>query len=888
MTRKVAVVPHTHWDREWYAGFPYFRMRLVDMMDRLLDLLEADPGWRQFLLDGQMAMVEDYLELRPEAAPRVRDLVRAGRLAVGPWYVLMDEMLVSGETIIRNLQLGISSAATLGGHLPVGYLPDMFGHTAQMPQILREAGMAHAVVWRGVPAAVDRSAFWWRAPDGSTVRAEYLPAGYSIGASLPEGPAALARRLRAHEAQLAPLLGDDDPILLMNGTDHQSPQAWLPAVVEATNAAQDDFELQIVPLADYLESAPTGGLPSWSGELRSSARANLLMGVASNRVDLKAAAAAAERGLERLAEPLAALWMSPTAWPGDQLDRAWMEVIANSAHDSICACSADEVGLAVAHRYADAVTIAAGVGEAALAAAGASLEQPGIVVVNPSPRTRSGLVEVVLPGAEVPPGAQLLDRRSAGSLDKEVRGRELNSTLAELTAAGWLDDGRPAEVSLERTGDSLRLVLVSDRAAGADRSLRAPGSAMAEVAAEAAADPDRMISLRVERRASVAVLTRVVDVAGYGWAPLPVPGPDAEGRAPAWREVSGGDNWLDNGLVRLAVNPADGTFALNGLAGMDRLVDGGDAGDTYNYSPPSEDLVVERPDSVSTTLVEDGPLRGRLRVRREMTWPERVEDGRRVGAARVVVTTVVELRAEDPLVRVTTSFDNPSRDHRLRTLLPLSARADGSEAECAFGVVNRSLHAEGGPGEVGLATFPSRRWVRAGGVTVTHDGLAEYEVVDDGWQLALTLLRCTGVISRPAPALRPNSAGPEKPTRDTQLVGPVQVRYGVAVGELDPWALTDDAWVPLIAVTSAGGGRLPDAGSHLRVDGAEVSSLRRVSGALELRVFNPSDAPTRVGLEGRSGWLVDLLGRPVERWQGGFALRPWGLATARLDGTPVG
>jgi len=883
MTRKVAVVAHTHWDREWYTGLPYFRMRLVEVMDQLLDLLETNPGFRQFLLDGQMAMVEDYLELRPEATSRVRDLVSAGRLAVGPWYVLMDEMLVSGETIIRNLQLGIAAAATLGGHLPVGYLPDMFGHTAQMPQILREAGMGHAVVWRGVPAAVDRTGFWWRAPDGSTVRAEYLPAGYSNGASLPEEPDALARRLRALLAQLAPLLGDADPILLMNGADHQPPQAWLPAVVEATNAAQDDFELSVVALADYLESAPTGGLASWSGELRSSARANLLMGVASNRVDLKAAAAAAERGLECLAEPLAALWMSPAQWPGDHLERAWMEVIRNSAHDSICACSADEVGLAVAHRYADAQTIAAGVAEAALGVAGASLERPGIVVVNPSPRTRSGLVEVVLPGDKVPAGSQLLERVSAGSLDKEIRGRDLQATIGELTAAGWIDDSRPAETSLERSDGSLRLVLVSDRAAGADRSLRPVPPAMAEAAAEAAADADRRICVHVERRASVRVLTRVVDVAGYGWAPLSGPGPDDR---PVAREVRGGDNWLDNGLVRLAVNPADGTFALNGLAGMDRLVDGGDAGDTYNYSPPAEDLVVERPDSVSTTLVDDGPLRGRLRVRREMTWPERVEDGRRVGAARVVVTTTLELRAEEDLVRVTTSFDNPSRDHRLRVLLPLAARADGSEAECAFGAVTRSLHAEGGPGEVGLATFPSRRWVRAGGVTVTHDGLAEYEVVDDGWQLALTLLRCTGMISRPAPALRPNPAGPAKPTVDTQLVGPVQVRYGVAVGDVDPWALTDDAWVPLLTVSSAGGGRLPESGSHLQVDGAEVSSLRRVSGALELRVFNPSDTPTRVGLDGRSGWLVDLLGRPVERWQGGFALRPWGIATARLDGFP--
>src|SRR6202011_139027 len=103
----------------------------------------------------------------------------------------MDEFLVSGETMIRNLQLGLRRGEALGGAMAVGYLPDMFGHVAQMPQLLRLAGFEHAVVWRGVPAALDRSAFWWQAPDGSTVRAEYLRVGYGNGAAMPDDAKAL-------------------------------------------------------------------------------------------------------------------------------------------------------------------------------------------------------------------------------------------------------------------------------------------------------------------------------------------------------------------------------------------------------------------------------------------------------------------------------------------------------------------------------------------------------------------------------------------------------------------------------------------------------------------------------------------------------------------------
>ncbi|MCU1374169.1 MAG: alpha-mannosidase, partial [Actinomycetia bacterium] len=120
----VTVVPHTHWDREWYSSFQTFRLRLVDLLDDVLPRLESDPSLAHFLLDGQLAMVDDYLAVRPGAEAGLRRLNGAGRISMGPWYVLMDEFLVSGETMIRNLQLGLDRAAALGGAMEVGYLPD--------------------------------------------------------------------------------------------------------------------------------------------------------------------------------------------------------------------------------------------------------------------------------------------------------------------------------------------------------------------------------------------------------------------------------------------------------------------------------------------------------------------------------------------------------------------------------------------------------------------------------------------------------------------------------------------------------------------------------------------------------------------------------------------
>jgi hypothetical protein len=252
-----------------------------------------------------------------------------------------------------------------------------------------------------------------------------------------------------------------------------------------------------------------------------------------------------------------------------------------------------------------------------------------------------------------------------------------------------------------------------------------------------------------------------------------------------------------------------------------------------------------------------------------------------------------------------------------------------SHAECAFTVVERGLTAEGRPDEFGTPTFPSRRFVSAGGLTVVHEGLLEYELVDiDGGPdgsavgnpdgsahgkpdgsadgkpdgsadgatgdagparpaartLALTLLRATGMLSRLGMSTRPLPAGPMTPIGGPQMLGPVEVSYALATGADDPYALADDVLVPLIASASFGGGSRADRGSALTVRGAEVSAVTRRAGKVEVRVFNPTDRATRVELPGRSGWLVDLRGRPVSPFEGDFDLRGHGIATARLDG----
>ena len=242
--------------------------------------------------------------------------------------------------------------------MPIGYLPDMFGHIAQMPQILQKAGIGRAVVWRGVPEAIDRNRFRWSAPDGSAVETEYLVGGYGNGAYLFDVPDRFGSKLAGYRTANAAFYGDRS-FLAMYGTDHAVPSPRLADVVDAVNAGDNEIEVRLETLADYAARPETDDrpIPDWTGELRSGARANMLMGVTSARIDLRIASGRVEHLLERYTEPLAALHGGD--WPERLLELAWRRMVDNSAHDSICGCSHDVVVAQVLTRYAESEQLGA-------------------------------------------------------------------------------------------------------------------------------------------------------------------------------------------------------------------------------------------------------------------------------------------------------------------------------------------------------------------------------------------------------------------------------------------------------------------------------------------------------------------------------------------------
>ncbi|WP_116950198.1 glycoside hydrolase family 38 N-terminal domain-containing protein [Jiangella endophytica] len=899
---EIVLVPHTHWDREWYEPFQVFRLKLADVLDDVLARAEADPDFR-FTLDGQFAAVDDYLELRPENRHRVAELVRQGRLGVGPWYILLDEFLCSGETIVRNLELGWQGAEALGGAMPVGYLPDMFGHTAQMPQILARAGIEHASLWRGVPGALNRHAFRWEAPDGSAVRVEYLFDGYGNALDLFALPARLGEAVAAYRDETRSWYGDD-PVLGMLGTDHSAPRPDLMDLVRGPGGAG----LTIAGLAEYVTRFRSDDphLPVVVGELRSHARGNILPGVISVRVGLKQAMARAERVVGQ-AEALAAQFQ-PSADYREAFLLAWRKIVECTAHDSVTGCGVDETAGQVAARLAEAEQAGRAVRSAALRSIAARVPADADAVVNtvPWPRTVLAELDVAAPAADRPVTAQLPDgtplavqelsrsetllgdeKLAAEDLEKVIRrihGRELFGQQIESYAVtpGTLD------FEVARVPSAPEFDLAALRAELAAAAAEAPG----EWRVRTVAQQRRRVLAAVPLDASGQVAVRTAQSGAPADPPAAVEVTERSLVSPLVRA-----DVADDGT--LSVHGADGTV----LTGVGRLVSGGDRGDSYNYGPPAADVPVDAPASVTVTVDEGGPLRGVLRVVRTYDWPVGLSSDVDVRSAETVpveVTTLVEVRAGEPFVRLDVSFVNPARDHRVRLHVPLPAPVAESAADGQFAVTVRGLTSEGGWGEYPLPTFPASSFVSAGPATVLLDHVTEYELAGDGAELALTLLRAVGWMSVNLHPLRDEPAGSQFPVPGAQYAGvPVRARLAV-VPRAGGWG---PASAPRLAeefrhdalVTqglAAAGGDLPSPSSGLGVSGPGVvaSSIRARGDETEVRLVAMSAAPTTATVTGAfvTAWRTDLLGRaleplPVDGDRVDVELGPWEIATIRVS-----
>jgi alpha-mannosidase len=786
------VVSHTHWDREWYRTFHEFRAQLTRVVRQVLDALEGDEAFRHFLLDGQSIILEDHLAVHPEDAPRIRELARQGALSLGPWYVLPDEFLVSAESIVRNLLIGHEVASAHGRPQEVGYMPDSFGHIAQMPQILRGAGIDSFVYTRGSGDEIERVGHEhaWLAPDGSEVLAVNQCGGYCNAGGLgfheiwhahTRREVDLARavdQVRGLFSKMA-RLSRSEIRLLNNGCDHFPPQRDLGRVLEALREAFPDTEFRHASLGEYLDALRSSGLEfeSYEGELIGGRLHHVLSGVWSARMPLKQQNDRCQTWLADVLEPLCAYthFVLGRDYPAGAIHDAWKRLLQNHPHDSICGCSTDEVHREMRPRFEGVRQTAEQLLRHELAHLAPTFARSAedddktvLCVANPLPEPRVEVVErmvVLQPGRTRVADLRLYDEQGC-----PVAFEVVERLYVERF---WGVDYR---LELDAASQREKLGVYVDRLG--HRILRGEEE-------RDASDCHLTIRFVAELPPLGHVLFTLRDGGG--------------GEAPGLlRTVEIADGVIENSFYRLSLHP-DGSFDVEHKAtgerysGLNRLEDTEDIGDEYDYCPAAGSRTVTSEGARgSVQLLEQGGLRGRLQADLVLSLPEAIESGRGQRSDRLVdcpVTVRVGLSHDSPVIDVELDFHNRVQDHRLRAHFPTSIRTDTVVSDGHFLLNRRAVRRTGGDDWMQLPppTWPQQEFslIQDGsrGLAVLNRGLPEIEATprpDGSVGLALTLLRAVGWLSRDDfPTRRHSNAGPTLHTPEAQCMGPHRFHYAV-------------------------------------------------------------------------------------------------------------
>ena len=432
------VISHTHWDRAWYLPFEQFRLRLVQLIQKLLALLENNPGYK-FCLDGQTIVLEDYLEIYPGDIERIRNLVKKKQLAVGPFYCQPDQFLITGESLIRNMMIGIRQANELGGVQMEGLLGDNFGHPSQIPQLLQGFGIRSLFTsaTRGIPKDKLKNGWVqrWIAPDKrSSVPAYFFGENYANlyywgfdnfnpreYPTLP--PDATEWSLDLARTKLEQVLEiyqsgklNTRHIFLGNGVDHQEAQPHVPEIIKALNGKQGKIHLLHSSYEELMDAVleERKELPEIEGPLGD----DNLFGTMTSRIYLIQDYTRIASSTEMLTEPLLALadifgsghrvfreshhygftfnpgqnWPGFPYYPKGQMEYVWKLLLKNAPHDDICGCSVDATHRDMENRFKRAEEITTLLWkDAFLVLAGRLLEHepdssfPKLIVFNPHP-----------------------------------------------------------------------------------------------------------------------------------------------------------------------------------------------------------------------------------------------------------------------------------------------------------------------------------------------------------------------------------------------------------------------------------------------------------------------------------------------------------------------
>ncbi len=744
MSKKVHIVPHMHWDREWYFTTEESRILLVNNMEEILDMLENNEDYPYYVLDGQTAILEDYFAVKPENKDRVKKLVQEGKLIIGPWYTQTDEMVVGGESIVRNLLYGIKDCGEFGEYMKIGYLPDSFGQSAQLPQILEGFDIKHSIFWRGTSErhGTDKTEFHWESDNGSRVLVQLFPLGYAIGKYLPTDETKLKERVDKYFGVLDRGATTEN-IILPNGHDQMPIQKNIFDVIEKLMEVYPDREFFLSRFENvFNELEKKNDLAKIRGEFLDGKYMRVHRSIYSTRMDIKAANTRIENKITNILEPLATMAYSlGFEYHSGLIELIWKEIMKNHAHDSIGCCCSDKVHREIMARFFIA-------------------EEKVDQLINFYMRR----IADTMP--------------SDISVDKLVMYNLLPYEREEAMQAEIITKMK-GFILVDENGDELDFEVVKKEIIDSgliDRQLVHYGNY----------DPFVKHTLRFKD-----------NIPAMGYKTYFIKESD-EIEVSKTRNVKEIETEFykvsvnDNGTIKVYDKSLDRTFDQVLL-----IEDMADDGDEYDFSPLPDDIVISNSNIKADYSMKAGKTFGEIEIKYTLEVPKDIESRKKmINDSFIDININLTLPMNKPLIDVKLNIDNRAKDHRVRAYIPTNIKSSFSISDNQFGSIERAVidpamevWEKDDWDERPDSIYPMLSYVglsnEEDGVSILTNSTREYEIVGEDYDtVAITLFRSIGHLGKEKLLRRPGRpSGIRLETPDSQMIGKVELYFAIVTHE---------------------------------------------------------------------------------------------------------
>ena len=732
MSKNVHVIPHMHWDREWYFTTEESRILLVNNMEEIMDRLENDDNYPYYMLDGQTAILEDYFDVKPENKQRVIDLVKKGKLIVGPWYTQTDEMVVGGESVVRNLLYGLKDCKEFGDPMMIGYLPDSFGQSEKMPAILNGFDIKRCIFWRGASErhGTTKNNFYWQGNSNGEVLVHLLPLGYAIGKYLPVEKEALKVRMSKYMPVLEKGACNNE-IALPNGHDQMPIQKNIYEVMDTLKEIYPDKEFflsRYENIFDELEKLDN--LDTIKGELLDGKYMRVHRSIFSSRADLKSYNTRIENKITNILEPLASIASNlGFSYEHGLIEKIWKDIMKNHAHDSIGCCCSDKAHKQIEDRFflAEDKTdeLIRYYKRKITDAISQEITLDKLTVFNLLPNNKTGLID-----------AQIITKmKNFQLLDELNNSYDFNIVKTEIVDAGLID-----------------------------RQIVHYG------------DYDPFIRYYINFNDTIPSL-------GYKAYLIK----EVDGVAQVLdSEIS---NEAKNEFYKISINE-NGSFNITDLINNETyknvlmIQDGSDDGDTYDYSELEDDYVILSNDVKADTKIEKFGLKTVLTSNFVMDIPKDLDSRKaKIKDSKMPCKITLTLNGDSAIIDLNVEVLNQSNDHRVRILVPNNLGTKFSVSDNQFGSIKRDVV------DSAMAVWEKENWDERPdsiypmlsyvaldnkeGLAVLTNSVREFELIGEDFNtIAITLFRGVGYLGKENLYRRPGRpSGIKMPTPDSQLIG---------------------------------------------------------------------------------------------------------------------